>query len=106
MLAVRGRPSLECADMSKSTNRGVWVPPAIAAVLIGGLALGSSCLTPADDPNSTVPGSCDLVAPELPPQKTDILFVIDNSNSMQEEQSAVATELPAFIQQLSSGAGV
>jgi hypothetical protein len=40
------------------------------------------------------------------PTRTDILFVIDNSNSMADEQDAIATELPAFVEQLRQGGGV
>ncbi|HET9036634.1 MAG TPA: VWA domain-containing protein [Myxococcaceae bacterium] len=38
--------------------------------------------------------------------QTDILFVVDDSNSMSEEQQAVARELPTFVQILQTGAGV
>jgi hypothetical protein len=40
------------------------------------------------------------------PQKTDILFVIDNSASMKEEQEGIATELPAFLEAITEGSGV
>jgi hypothetical protein len=39
-------------------------------------------------------------------QKTDILFVIDNSGSMGEEQEGVARELPEFIRALRAGGGL
>jgi hypothetical protein len=38
--------------------------------------------------------------------QTDILFVVDDSNSMVEEQEGVAEELPTFVQILQTGAGV
>ena len=38
--------------------------------------------------------------------QTDILFVVDDSNSMSEEQEGVARELPTFVQVLQTGAGV
>jgi hypothetical protein len=52
-----------------------------------------------------VPGSCQSEAPLLTPQKTDILFVIDNSGSMADKQAGVARELPAFIEELKKGGG-
>ncbi|MBN8232994.1 VWA domain-containing protein [Corallococcus macrosporus] len=68
------------------------------------LALG--CHSPVDDAGSTVPDACEATPPVLAPQKTDILFVIDNSGSMEEEQQGIATELPAFLAALKEGSGV
>ncbi|NBD14000.1 MULTISPECIES: VWA domain-containing protein [Corallococcus] len=68
------------------------------------LALG--CHSPVDEAGSTVPGTCEATPPVVAPQKTDILFVIDNSGSMQEEQQGIATELPAFLAALKEGSGV
>jgi hypothetical protein len=65
-----------------------------------------TCGSPVDDPNSTVPGSCQWNPPLIQTQKTDILFVVDNSNSMREEQDEVANELPAFVEELKRDAGV
>lgn len=65
-----------------------------------------SCVSPVEETDSTVPQKCGLEAPLIEPQKTDILFVIDNSGSMAEEQEGVATELPAFIEALKQGGGV
>lgn len=64
------------------------------------------CKSPVDRPDSKVPGSCEAEGPAILPQKTDILFVIDNSGSMAQEQEAVARELPAFLQALKQGGGV
>lgn len=59
-------------------------------------------------------GSCQCAAPDgvvddcqadldLPPSvSTDILFVVDNSGSMQEEQKKVVDELHTFVEQLVS----
>lgn len=66
----------------------------------------ASCTSPVDEAGSTLPGKCQSDAPVVAPQKTDILFVIDNSGSMAEEQAGVATELPGFIQALREGGGV
>jgi hypothetical protein len=74
--------------------------------LLGALALAcASCLSPVDQPGSTVPGRCVAEAPLIEPQETDILFVIDNSGSMAEEQANLALELPAFIEELKTGGG-
>ncbi len=67
---------------------------------------GAACSSPVDQPGSTLPGRCQTEAPLIPPQRTDILFVIDNSGSMSEEQAAIATELPAFLEELRQGSGV
>lgn len=63
----------------------------------------AACLSPVDTPGSKVPGSCEFELPTVPPQQTDILFVIDNSGSMAQEQEAVATELSAFVDTLRAG---
>jgi hypothetical protein len=64
------------------------------------------CSTPVDEPGSTLPGTCQANAPVLSAQKTDLLFVIDNSASMAEEQAAIATELPAFLEELQRDNGL
>lgn len=74
-------------------------------------ALAASCAlllvcNPAGQRNSTVPANCQSTQPLIVPQQTDILFVIDNSGSMREEQAGVAAELPAFVSALQQGAGV
>lgn len=74
--------------------------------LAAALAWGASCSSPVDQPGSTVPGKCSAQAPVISPQRTDILFVIDNSGSMAEEQAGIATELPAFLSELQQGGGV
>src|SRR3712207_5355185 len=82
-----------------------WMWPAVALAAV----LTTSCGgwgSPVDAPGSTVPGQCQTAAPSVEPQRTDILFVIDNSGSMAEEQQGIATELPAFIEELRKGAGV
>ena len=35
--------------------------------------------------------------------KVDLLFMIDNSGSMEEEQTSLATEIPRLVQTLASG---
>ncbi|MCY1023624.1 vWA domain-containing protein [Pyxidicoccus sp. MSG2] len=67
---------------------------------------GSACKSPVDDPGSTLPGKCEAESPVVSPQKTDILFVIDNSSSMAEEQEGIARELPAFVEALKEGGGI
>jgi hypothetical protein len=70
------------------------------------LAWALSCSSPADQPGSTIPGKCQADAPIIATQKTDVLFVIDNSGSMAEEQNSIASELPAFVSELRQGGGV
>jgi cell division protein ZapA (FtsZ GTPase activity inhibitor) len=64
------------------------------------------CQSPVDAPNSTLPTACEQEQPLIEPQKLDILFVIDNSGSMKEEQEAVARELTAFVDQIKQAGGV
>ncbi len=80
--------------------------PARSMFLAATLAWGAACSSPVEQPGSTVPGKCSSEAPVINPQKTDILFVIDNSGSMAEEQAGIATELPAFLSELQQGGGV
>jgi hypothetical protein len=66
----------------------------------------TACDSPVDRPGSTLPGQCQAETSVVGPKRTDILFVIDNSGSMAEEQAAIARELPAFVEQLRQGGGV
>ena len=75
------------------------------AALAASCALLAVC-NPAGGRHSTVPANCQSTQPLIVPQQTDILFVIDNSGSMREEQAGVALELPAFVSALQQGAGV
>ncbi|MBZ4419889.1 vWA domain-containing protein [Myxococcus sp. RHSTA-1-4] len=77
-----------------------------AHLLLISTLLGVACRSPVDDPGSTLPGKCESESPVVAPQKTDILFVIDNSSSMEEEQEGIARELPAFVEALTQGSGV
>lgn len=77
----------------------------LVAGLLGTLG-GCTCEAPPDRAGSTVPRSCAYDAPLFEPVQTDILFVVDDSNSMSEEQEGVARELPTFVQVLQTGAGV
>lgn len=79
----------------------------VAMAALSVLAVGCGfCQSPADDPESKVPGKCSALEPAIDPQKLDILFVIDNSNSMREEQEGVARELTAFVDEVKKGGGV
>jgi hypothetical protein len=77
----------------------------VLAGVLGTLG-GCTCEAPPERAGSTVPTSCAYEAPLFAPVQTDILFVVDDSNSMIEEQEGVARELPGFIQILQTGAGV
>ncbi|MET0401543.1 MAG: vWA domain-containing protein [Cystobacter sp.] len=74
--------------------------PILPSALLALTLWSGGCSTPVDEAGSTVPGTCRADAPLLSAQKTDLLFVIDNSASMAEEQAAIATELPAFLEEL------
>ena len=76
------------------------------SALLAVTSWGVACTTPVDAPGSTLPGRCQAEAPLISAQKTDLLFVIDNSGSMAEEQEAIATELPAFLEELRRGESV
>jgi hypothetical protein len=79
---------------------------ALAVLLVASAVTRCDCGSPVNAPNSTLPNQCELEAPQLAAQKTDILFVIDNSDSMTEEQAEVAAELGAFVSALQQGAGL
>lgn len=64
------------------------------------------CDSPIKDPKNLLVNSCESAPPLIEPPKLDILFVIDNSNSMREEQEGVARELTAFIDEIKSSGGV
>ncbi|HVE81927.1 MAG TPA: VWA domain-containing protein [Myxococcales bacterium] len=82
----------------------------IRRTLAGAAVLSASALllvcNPIGQRESKVPPNCQSEQPLIIPQKTDILFVVDNSGSMREEQAGVAAELPAFVASLKAGAGV
>ncbi|MBI3184845.1 MAG: VWA domain-containing protein [Myxococcales bacterium] len=79
----------------------------ITYLLLAWLAVqGCICDNPVDDPDSKVPGQCLAEKPVPEPQRLDILFVVDNSGSMKEEQEGVARELTAFIEEVKKGGGV
>jgi hypothetical protein len=80
--------------------------PIRSSALLAVALWGLSCTSPVDEPGSTLPGRCQAEAPLISAQKTDLLFVIDNSGSMAEEQEAIARELPAFLDELRRGNGV
>jgi hypothetical protein len=48
-------------------------------------------------------GSVQQRAPERPIDKVDLLFVVDNSNSMADKQLALKAQLPKLISSLTSG---
>jgi hypothetical protein len=85
--------------------RGVCTLAALAA-----LASCEGCFgcktSPIEDESLLLTRSCEAAPPLIEPPKLDILFVIDNSNSMREEQDAVSRELTGFIDELKRGGGV
>lgn len=90
--------------MTSSDRRHLW---AIALALMASCEGCFGCKTsPLDATDTTIPRACRAEAPLIEPQRLDILFVIDNSNSMREEQEAVARELTAFVDQIKQAGGV
>ncbi len=69
-----------------------------------GLALLVGCPTPADPPADAGPPSIpDAGPPSALATDLDLLFVIDNSGSMTEEQANLTAELPRLFEILASG---
>ncbi len=80
--------------------------------LVAAFALSSACngclgcKNPAQSDGSNLPSQCATTQPLIAPQKLDILFIIDNSTSMIEEQGGVANSLVTFVDELRKGGGV
>src|SRR5690349_15055654 len=90
--------------MSKSELRFMTV---VAALMVASACNGCfGCKSPVDQTGSTLHAGCDDKEPLIAPQKLDILFVVDNSGSMKEEQEGVARELTAFVDSLRVSGGV
>ncbi|MBK7864805.1 MAG: VWA domain-containing protein [Archangiaceae bacterium] len=64
------------------------------------------CKSPVDQSGSTLSKTCDQKLPVLDAQKLDVLFVVDNSSSIKEEQDGVAKEMTAFVDSLRVAGGV
>jgi len=101
---MRGLRFTDRAEPDAVKRRESW-PWLLLVGLLGTLG-GCTCEAPPERAGSNVPTSCAYDAPLFAPVQTDILFVVDDSNSMSEEQQAVARELPTFVQILQTGAGV
>jgi len=81
---------------------GQWLGLALS---VAALAV-AACQSPASQPGTGVPASCQLQAPGIQPVKTDILFVVDNSGSMAASQQRVAQDIPVFVAELQKSGGV
>lgn len=101
---MRRLTRIDRAEPGAVKRRGAW-PWLLLSGLLGSLG-GCTCEAPPDRAGSTVPQRCAYDAPLFAPVQTDILFVVDDSNSMVEEQEGVARELPTFVDVLQTGAGV
>ncbi len=79
-------------------------------LILASIASCQGCLgcktSPVDNDQLLLPRACESAPPLIEPPKLDILFVIDNSGSMREEQEAVARELTGFVDELKKGGGV
>jgi len=69
--------------------------------LLVGLALGCTegSFSPLPDDTGLEPTAEDRIVQATAP-RADVLFVIDDSGSMKDDQAAVATELPRFVETL------
>jgi hypothetical protein len=101
---MRGLTLTDRAEPDVVKRRHHW-PWLLVAGLLGTLG-GCTCEAPPDRAGSNVPAACAYDAPLFASVETDILFVVDDSNSMSEEQEGVARELPTFVEVLQTGAGV
>jgi hypothetical protein len=72
-----------------------WVP--LAAALP---ALWACNARPFEAPNPRPEQESDLNVPVNPTRDLDLLFVVDNSNSMEEEQTNLRKNFPAFMKKL------
>jgi len=99
-----GLRSTDRAEPDAVKRRRPW--PWLWVLGLAGMLGGCTCEAPQDRAGSNVPSRCAYDAPLFAPVQTDILFVVDDSNSMVEEQEGVARELPTFVQILQTGAGV
>lgn len=87
------------------TSEALFVLAALYA-LASGCTGCFGCTAPGVGDGGNLPSSCASESPLVEAQKLDVLFVIDNSSSMKEEQEGVANELTAFIDELKKGGGV
>ncbi|MFT3835710.1 MAG: VWA domain-containing protein [Myxococcaceae bacterium] len=81
----------------------------LALAAVSGLVGCNGCLgnpSPVGARGSQLPNACSATQPLTEPQKLDILFVIDNSSSMGDDQQNVAQGLVAFIDEIKKGGGV
>ena len=101
---MRGLTLTDRAEQDAVKRRRCHWPWLVVAGLLGTLG-GCTCEAPPDRAGSNVPTRCAYDAPLFAPVQTDILFVVDDSNSMSEEQEGVARELPTFVEILQTGAG-
>ena len=71
------------------------------ALLLGVVALASACVSrPLDKPEKKDTLEDKLVLPQNVEKELDLLFVIDNSGSMQEEQENLIKNFPRLIEAL------
>ena len=94
--------------MPTHTRMPRFLRPALACALV--VTLGSGCYTINTSGDATVPPRADGSMPDArdsgpAPSVTqvDLLFMIDNSNSMTEEQAALTLEVPRMVDILASG---
>jgi hypothetical protein len=76
--------------------------PSLPAMMSSGSASG---ITGFDDPGvlGVPPGLCSQPSPPPPIRDVDVLFIVDNSGSMREEQVSLRRELPKLVRALTTG---
>src|SRR4051812_49011578 len=95
---------------SKLVLRAAWV---IFGLSLGASACSSSSSSSANDDGTKPPGELPLaeVGPQAQSNQLDVLFVVDNSPSMDDKAAVLVRSVPAFITALVNppcvdGAGV
>ncbi len=86
--------------------RAPRIPAFVLLALLLALLLGAVACQPNTQLGSDCDrelSSCSLGEPVAPITEVDLLFVVDNSESMAEEQLALASALPALLVPLDSG---
>ena len=66
------------------------------------LPLASCVVRPLEKPDDLVEQQCSTLTPQFTDKEVDILFVIDNSESMKHEQTNLAKQFPKLINALRS----
>ena len=83
-------------------SRDLDLRPRALLVLLALLPLPSCVVRPLEKPDELVEQQCSSLTPQFTDKEVDILFVIDNSESMKHEQTNLAKQFPRLINALRS----